>query len=103
MTARLVRWYDNGRGPRVVIEIDASSLVVEADYKAACDLRDDLIAAIEDIKTVRSARATPAQSHSHWAFAGCCNKWQVGQDGPCILEPNHDGDCLGRTGTTMGG
>lgn len=44
-----------------------------------------------------------ARSASPVAFSSCCGKWQVGQSGPCVLDPNHDGSCLGRTGTAMGG
>lgn len=51
---RRVTWHDNGRGPRVVIDIGGESVVTTADL--ARGLRDDLTAVLDEIDAACHAR-----------------------------------------------
>lgn len=53
---RRVTWRDNGRGPRVVIDIGGESIVTTPDL--ARGLRDDLIEVLDEI----AASANPSLS-----------------------------------------
>lgn len=54
---RRVTWHDNGRGPRVVIEIGGESVVTTKDR--ARELRDDLTSVLDEIKTAGAAEVRP--------------------------------------------
>lgn len=54
---RRVTWHDNGRGPRVVIDIGGESVVTTAAL--ARELRDDLTAALDEIEEDTRAEVTP--------------------------------------------